>query len=759
MLIKLLISILICLFAFYNERLQSIKPLIEFVKKILPIIFLMCFLPMSTYVLSQNTKIDSLKTELENHKIKDTTRVNILYDLALSLYQINVDLANTYIDEAENISNKLDYNRGQAGILSLKGIMESRKSNYELGLKYFQESLKLFESLNDREGIASSYSSIGVNYLLRSRNNEALNYLEKSLKIYEDIEAKEQLVAGYLNLGNIYAKMGKYPKAIANYERTLKLSKEINHKYGTPYALNGLGHVYGNQGNHHQALEYYHQALIYKEQLRDTMGMSNALNSLGNEYRYMGKLDKSLEYHIKAIELAEKIGNKDLVATNKGNIGQIYTKKENYKKALEYINESLELSQEINDLGQVVNCLTNIGEIELLLKNPEKARQNFEKSIEISLKNNNQYSLALNYIGVAETYYDEKKYQKALNYTLKGENIANELNLLESKNKASELLSGIYENTGNYKEALENHKKFKKLNDSLFNKENIEKMAQLEYEYKYKQALDSANIRELKLTKTVLNTSQNLKKSQRNLFLGVIMFLIIAIILGAIIFFLKLRNEKAKTQNIAIEQKLLRSQMTPHFIFNSLSVLQGMILNKEDKKSVFYLSKFSKLLRITLENSRDKLVPLRQELEALNNYLELQNLEASQSYDYTILVDKHIDETLFKIPPMLIQPFIENAIEHAFEDRKDNRKINIQIQYNNAQLICTITDNGIGIDAQNKHKRNDKKSLATTITSERLKMLSRDFNIEGSVHIEDRKKYNEQGTIVTLVIPYKKDVA
>ena len=180
-----------------------------------------------------------------------------------------------------------------------------------------------------------------------------------------------------------------------------------------------------------------------------------------------------------------------------------------------------------------------------------------------------------------------------------------------------------------------------------FNKENIEKITQLEYEYKYKQALDSASIRELQLTKTVKDTSQNLEKSQRNLFLGVIGFLLTAIILGGIIFFLKFRNQKTKTHNIEIEQKLLRSQMTPHFIFNSLSVLQGMILNNEDKKSVLYLSKFSKLLRITLENSRDKMVPLHQELEAVNNYLELQNLEVSQSYQYTILVDDKIDVSLF----------------------------------------------------------------------------------------------------------------
>lgn len=708
---------------------------------------------------SQNSEVDSLKTELQNHKSRDTTRVNLLYDLAFSLYNKDVDLTNQYIDEGESISEELDYTKGKANILSLKGILESRKSNYKVGLNYFKESLKLFESINDKRGIASSYNSIGVNHLLRSNNNEALNYLEKALKLYQELGDKEQLVAGYLNIGNIYAKTGAYPKAISYYKKTLKLSKEINHEYGTPYALNGLGHIYSDQGNYHQALEYYHQAYIYKEKLGDTLGMSNALNSLGNNYRSIDKLDKSLEYHKKSIHLAELIEYKDLIAVNKGNIGHIYKEKKAYDKALEYINESLELSREINDLGQITNCLYSIGEINLLLKEPKKARESFKKSIELSLENNNRYSLAVNYLGIAESYYDEDEFQKALSYTLKGKKIADELNLLEGKNKVSELLSTIYENLGNYKKALQEHKKFKTLSDSLFSKDNIKKLSELEYEYKYKQALDSANIREFKLTKTVLTTSQDLAKSKRNLFLGVIAFLVSAIILGGIIFSLKLRHQKAKTQNIAIEQKLLRSQMTPHFIFNSLSVLQGMILNKENKKSVFYLSKFSKLLRITLENSRDKLVPLKQELEAVNNYLELQNLEDNQSYNYTILVDKTIDEELFKIPPMLIQPFIENAIEHAFEDRKENRKIDIQLKYIKEELICTIEDNGIGIEAQNSHKRKDKKSLATTITSERLKMLSKDFNINGSVEIEDRKHYNEQGTIVTLVIPYKKDIA
>ncbi len=198
--------------------------------------------------------------------------------------------------------------------------------------------------------------------------------------------------------------------------------------------------------------------------------------------------------------------------------------------------------------------------------------------------------------------------------------------------------------------------------------------------------------------------------------------------------------------------------MTPHFIFNSLSVLQGMILNKEEKTAISYLSKFSKLLRIILENSREKTVLLSQELIAIENYLALHNIEENEAYKYTLVVDDTIDILSFNIPPMLIQPFIENAIEHAFGTRKDNRKIDIHLKFANSNLICTILDNGIGIDALVKKKNSQKKSLATTITSERLKILSKDFKMEGSMKIEDRINFNEQGTIVTLIIPYKTEL-
>ena len=398
--------------------------------------------------------------------------------------------------------------------------------------------------------------------------------------------------------------------------------------------------------------------------------------------------------------------------------------------------------------------MNNIGDVHLRLKDYKAALKFYSEAKLINIEIGDQPGLCNSYLGTASTLVFQKKYKEALDYAIKSKEISDKVGLLDFQSDVNELLSEIYKNLGDYKKAFESHQQFKLFNDSLFNKENIEEIAQIENEYKYKDQLESANNRELKLTQTVKTTSKDLQKSRQDYLYAIIISLLVIMLLGAVIFYLRLRNIKSKTQNIIIEQKLLRSQMTPHFIFNSLSVLQGMILNKEEKKSVMYLSKFSKLLRIILENSRFKTVSLDQELAAIDNYLALQNLE-NQSYHYSIIVDEHIDQHSIEIPPMLIQPFVENSIEHAFGNQIEDKTIAIHVKYSNEQLICTITDNGIGVNTQKESPRKDKNSLSTTITSERLKILSKDFKKKGSISIVDRKVTNESGTLVTLVIPYK----
>jgi LytS/YehU family sensor histidine kinase len=267
--------------------------------------------------------------------------------------------------------------------------------------------------------------------------------------------------------------------------------------------------------------------------------------------------------------------------------------------------------------------------------------------------------------------------------------------------------------------------------------------------------LTLASQRELQLSKKVEASNKSLAQSQRQTLLAVIGFLVFLLCAGLVIVWLILRANKLERKRAQVEQKLLRSQMTPHFIFNSLSILQGIILNKEYKKAIHYLSKFSRLLRNVLENSRDKIVSLDNELKVIENYLVVQNLGASQPYDYSINLDQHIDPQSILIPPMMIQPFVENAIEHGFVGKKDNKQIKVNIGFANQALTCAVVDNGVGISKKLLTQNEEKKSLATTITSERLKIFSKEFKVKTAIDIQNRATFNEEGTIVTLVLPYK----
>lgn len=718
------------------------------------ILFLIYLLSFTTTVLSQNVKIDSLKNELQNHKEKDVTRVDLLYELALEYCTKDIETALTFNKEAEEISDALNYIKGKAHYTYIKGFTQEIQSDFDKALQYYNESLQLYKIIDFKKGTARSYIGIGVIYYYMSDYENSILFYKKSIALNKVTNDINGIGSGLNNIGIVYEAMGDYEKAITYYNEAVEKYNDVNDLGGVASSLNNLAVVYDYQGNYIFALQYYNKTLLVFREDNSKEAIASTIYNIGAVYRAMEQHMKALPYFEESLALNKELNNNQSIAQNLIGLGTIYVYLNKYDKALRYFNEALIINESIDSKLGIIDCHNQIGGVYLDLEQPTLALINFKSCLRLSLDIGNMRSICYSHISLAQAHFMLQNYSEALNHGKEGKIIADDLEVLKEQKSVNVILSKIYEKTGNYKKSLNHFQLYKSQNDSLFNKKNIDKIAQVQYEYKYKQQLDSANIRELKLAKTVKDTSQDLQKSQRNYLWAIISILLVSMLLGGIIFFLKFRNIKSKTKNIVIEQKLLRSQMTPHFIFNSLSVLQGMILNKEEKKSVSYLSKFSKLLRIILENSRDKTVSLSQELAAVENYLALQNLE-NESYIYSIYVEQTIDVPSFEIPPMLIQPFVENAIEHAFGNHTDNRQVDVHLKYSDKKMICTISDNGCGINSQKASKRKDKNSLATTITSERLQILSKDFKMEGSVTIQDRQKYKEQGTIVTIVIPYK----
>src|SRR6218665_125343 len=164
--------------------------------------------------------------------------------------------------------------------------------------------------------------------------------------------------------------------------------------------------------------------------------------------------------------------------------------------------------------------------------------------------------------------------------------------------------------------------------------------------------------------------------------------------------------------------------MNPHFIFNSLQAIQGYIVSNDIKESVRYLGAFSLVTRHVLENSRTDHVPLHKEIDLLKNYLQLQQLRFMNRFEYVVQVDESINSSLINIPPMLLQPFIENAVEHGMHDIESGGRIEVGYRIEGSQLVMEITDNGYGLSGKLRHNRSHR-SLALEITRERIALMNR----------------------------------
>jgi sensor histidine kinase YesM len=225
-----------------------------------------------------------------------------------------------------------------------------------------------------------------------------------------------------------------------------------------------------------------------------------------------------------------------------------------------------------------------------------------------------------------------------------------------------------------------------------------------------------------------------------------------------LLLFFQRKRLRAEQKTIVMEQRLLRAQMNPHFLFNSLASIQNYIINEKTDQASIYLSRFSQLVRNILDNSVEEYVPLEKEIETVQNYLELQKVRYAGKFDYKIDIDIAIDTEIVQIPPMLTQPFIENSIEHGIKYRETPGLIDVRFLFEDGLIRIEVEDDGVGrakaheIEMKQKIKH---RSLATSITHDRLKLINKKLKRKIHLEITDLKDAsgNDCGTRVTFGIP------
>ena len=218
----------------------------------------------------------------------------------------------------------------------------------------------------------------------------------------------------------------------------------------------------------------------------------------------------------------------------------------------------------------------------------------------------------------------------------------------------------------------------------------------------------------------------------------------------------KQRNIKQLQREAEMSQVLLRSQMNPHFVFNAMSVIQSYIYENDTKNSTKFLVNFSKLMRLILENSSKEFIPITIEIDILSKYLETQKLRFGDRFQYDIAIDDLLLEEELVIPPMITQPFIENAIEHGQLHTIEGGFIRIRFSKVLDMLNIVIEDNGIGRKSAELNKKSiEHKSMAMKITQDRIDNMSYKYRIQVSLEISDYNKTDQTGTRVVIYLPYR----
>lgn len=620
-------------------------------------------------------------------------------------------------------------------------------------------------------------------------------YALEALAMAEELNNDKGRAAAIRNLGHMEFYDGFYPQALNHYQEALKLYEALGDMYMAAHVLEDIGATHFFARNYDKALEICNEAMdIYlaKDEagktLENTRDMMTLSSRMGLLYRYTGHSDIAKNIYLKYVRDGKYM---DLEVTDymlhHGLLAMCYYESGNYDSAFYYFKQAYDFP----DVNMSIKAMKHThmfrrAGIHLELRQTDTAIRLLEESFQWCAEKGflKISQLASSLLG--EIYFNEGKYSKAEKYyrlsedqleeMLKNRSYyrydsmkyivswGSELYLPFTRKNVIEIIYlqaiSLYERLyilsmkkNDLKPAMNYMIALSAAKDSLRilgrNRETIEIQTRYESARKDDEILRLSQQNEIKELRLFRNSW---------LMIGLLGMMILIVLLAIAL----IRQNRLRSNHRALlfQQRLLRTQMNPHFLFNTLTSIQHYIINKDSTMASDYLGRFSKLVRQILNNSALEFIPLEDEISSIENYLDLQKLRFRNMFDYTIVIDENIDAESVLVPPMLAQPFIENAIEHGFKYQDEKGKLKIDIRLNGNLIRVTIEDNGIGRkQAQEIHRQQNRghTSMSTTITRERLQVLKKRTHQKTHIHISDLTDENghDAGTRVVFDVPYK----
>ncbi|GAA4277476.1 tetratricopeptide repeat-containing sensor histidine kinase [Aquimarina mytili] len=563
--------------------------------------------------------------------------------------------------------------------------------NIDSSLFYINRALLLSKSISNDTLLAKSHLQKSSILIFKKKFSEADSLLQNNLKnvLPKHIEGQT-----WQNLATIQYYKQDFENALNLYLKAV----EILENAGNPRLL---VNAYTNIGSINASLKYYDKAVTYLEKALPLSDFNESIRmqilvNLSSIYYEQKLFKKYLETASQAEELAKKYNSKRVLSVIYGNFSNYYSEEgAEYDKAIIYGKKAIELKKELNSL----------------------------------------YTIGLTYNNLGHSYLKKEEYRKAITYLDSA--LPGAKGLLKSYIYNN--LKDSYTGLNDYKKAMYYADLKDRLKDSITNAQQKEKVAELTEKFESEKKQQQIDILDTQNELQALTISQ-----QKYLLIVLVAFGLLFLILGY--FGFKSYKTKQQLDTILLQQKLRKTQLNPHFLFNALQSIQNFIYQNDKEKSGSYLASYSKLIRLILEKSNENFISVADDKLALESYLNLQQLTHNNSFSFNINVEDNVDEDFDQLPSLITQPFVENAILHGLKDIVDG-KVSISYLKKDADLHVIIKDNGKGFETKKENSKRLHKSMSMGIIKEQIKNLNKTLKgFTGNISVDS----SSSGTKVTL---------
>ncbi|MBL7765973.1 MAG: histidine kinase [Chitinophagaceae bacterium] len=549
-------------------------------------------------------------------------------------------------------------------------------------------------------------------------------------------------------------------------KETELLARQIHFEKGECLANVNYAILESNEGNFKNSADYYLKAIHIAEKINYTRGLSLSYNNIGDNYLKLKQYGKAIEYTQKALALNQSIGEKRAQAINYEQLGSVYFKQGKHREAFDFWEKGYALAAVAQDPNIYCQLIIDRANYYSLMNNRPLAFENLRIADSIASSSNEQLLQILTYKAMA-TAYEGINSDSIRRYLQKAIAVAKSLGNKTEECDIYLLLATNFEQQKEFDSAFYYLRKHKILGDTVLSDKNFAHLAfvQTQHETELKDK-ENHQLRSIQVTQKKQINEKNwlLIASLVALFLAILsVFLVYRAYIhnkNRLILEEQKKQSEYNQQLAEMEIKALRSQMNPHFLFNSLNSIRNYIIKNEPQIASNYLANFASLMRKILDASQQSQITLESEIEMLKLYIDLEMLRFSNRFTYKITVDPELENISIHIPSMVIQPFVENAIWHGLLNKEEGEGVLeirfLEKEHTDKEIICEVVDNGIGRVQSEAIKGSMKKHMSKgiNITRERLKRLSK-ISLEEPIIIEDLYDEHGQacGTLIRLHLP------